>query len=400
MRRLVPLLPLLLAASPAPIQQPAATRGMSDAGTVLLTSDAENRWVPFQLTPGNQIRFTMLLDGRSVAAILDTGVSFSVLARRSAAFDAAKTRAGGNASAIGGSVAIGWMPTGSMVVGGLTRTGGRISVAELPATATGGGPPVDLLIGRDLLGEQALDIDYAAHRFRLIHSGRMPFRGAVAPLWISPERRVYESELTLGGQRLRPVVVDTGDGSPITVTSKGWASAGLSALPTTTALVFGLAGPVVSGLAVVPSLSIGQLKTQSVEVRIEPGDGFSTSIGTAGRIGSGFLQNYRVLLDPAAGHMVLSPGPDANKPPLRSTTGILAGLLPDRIRVLHVMKNSPAEQAGWKDGDTICSINGEAITASYPTSPLARWSIAPAGTVVRLGLCDGTVKPLTTRAFY
>jgi len=31
--------------------------------------------------------------------------------------------------------------------------------------------------------------------------------------------------------------------------------------------------------------------------------------GAAGRIGSGFLRHYRVLLDPGAGHMILSAQP-------------------------------------------------------------------------------------------
>jgi len=398
MRRLFCLLPLLLAAAHAHAQP--VNIADRDPGVAALAPDAEDRWVPFDLTPGNQIRFGMMVDGRALTAILDTGVSYSVLARRSPAFDAGKAIASGNATAIGGAVAIAWMPTRSMTVGGLTRTGGGISVADLPAIATGSAKAVDLLVGRDLIGAQALDIDYAGKRFRLIRSGRMPFRGAVAPLWISAERHIYESELTLGGQRLKPVVVDTGDGSSITVTTQGWASAGMTALPSTTALSYGLAGPVVSGLAVVPTLGLGDLRARSVEVRIEPADGFSQSIGVAGRIGSGFLQNYRVLLDPAARHMVLSPGPTADTPPLRSTTGILAGILPDRIRVLHVMKNSPAEQAGWKSGDTICSIDGQPITPAYPTSALANWSIAPAGTVVKLGRCDGTVRPLTARAFY
>ena len=401
MHRLFPLLPLLLAAAPPPTPAPPIAIASRDAGVIVLAADAEDRWVPCDLTPGNQIRFAMTVDGRQLTAILDTGVSYSVLARRSAAFDATKAKASGSASAIGGSVAIDWMPTRTMVVGGLTRTGGGITVADLPAIATGSATAVDLLVGRDLLGGQALDIDYAGRRFRLIRSGRMPFRGAIAPLTISAERRVYESELTLAGQRLRPMVVDTGDGSSVTVTAQGWASAGMNALPSTTALSFGLAGPAISGLAIVPSLGLGALQANSVEVRIEPADGFSQSIGTAGRIGSGFLQNYRVLLDPGARHMVLSPGPNADKPPLRSTTGILAGLLKDRVRVLHVMKNSPAEQAGWKAGETICTIDGQPITSAYPTSPLAGWSVAPPGTKVALGLCDGGgTRELTTRAFY
>ena len=385
-------LPLLLAAAlPAPGPAPAP-------GRVSLAADTEARWVPFELTAGNQIRFRMTLDDRPVVAILDTGVSFSVIARSSAALGPARVAAGGSVSAIGGAVEVGWIPVRSMSVGGLTRTGGRLGVAALPAAATGDAQAVDLLIGSDLVGGQALEIDYTGRRFRLLRSGRLPFRGPAAPLRLSAERRVYESEVVLGGRRLSPMVVDTGDGAAVTVTREGWAGTTLAGVVTTTALAHGLAGPVVSDLAIVPDLGIGDLQAREVEVRVEPPGGFSRSIGVAGRIGSGLLQRFRVLLDPAAGRMVLAAGPSV--PAQRSTSGLLVGVLPDRLRVLHVMRGSPAEMDGWRVGETICSIDGRPVPADYGTSPLAAWSIAPPGTAVTLGLCGGGARRLVTRRFY
>lgn len=395
MRSLLPLMLLVTGAAdvaPAPVPH--------DPGYSVLARDTEAQWVPFDLTSGNQIRFAMSVDGKPVTAILDTGVSFSVIARGSAALVGARIVPGGSATAIGGAVAIGWMATRSMSVGGLTRVGGGISVAAMPPTATGSVTPVDLLVGRDLIGGQAIEIDYAGRRFRLLPSGRLPFRGAVAPLRISAERQVYESEIMLGGRRLRPMVVDTGDGSSVTVTQDGWRTAGMSTRRLTTAIAYGLAGPVVSEMAIVPDLMLGELDARDVEVRIEPAGGFSQAIGAAGRIGSGFLQRYHVLLDPGAGRMVLSPNAEAAVPPLRSTSGLLVGVLRDRLRVVHVMRGSPAATDGWREGDTICSIDGTPVPADYATSSLATWSVAPAGTVVMLGMCDGGVRRLVTRNFY
>jgi C-terminal processing protease CtpA/Prc len=64
------------------------------------------------------------------------------------------------------------------------------------------------------------------------------------------------------------------------------------------------------------------------------------------------------------------------------------------------MKNSPAEQSGWKTGDAICTVDGQKIDAAHPSQALVTWSVAPAGTVVRLGMCDGTQRTLTARSFY
>ncbi len=374
--------------------------GARDPGVARLAEDSEARWVPFDLTPGNQIRFTMQLDGRAVTAILDTGVSYTLLAKTSPAIRPDRVVAGGSATAIGGSVALQWMPTRTLAIGGVTRRGGGVTVADLPAIATGSADSVDLLVGRDLTAAYALDIDYAARRFRLLRSGRMPFVGQTAPLTVSASRLVYESAATLGGHTLSPLVVDTGDGSSITVTQAGWAAAQLTKLPTTTTIAFGLAGAAVSGLAIVPAIRLGRLTARSVEVRIEPPGGFSQSIGTAGRIGSGFLQAYRVLLDPSAGRMILAPGPKAGIAPLRSTSGLLVGVERDRLKILHVMRGGPAAAGGWKAGDTICRIDGVAIPADYPTSPIATWAVGKPGRVVRLATCDGAVRTLTLRTFY
>ena len=370
------------------------------AVATMLSAQAESAWVPFDLTPGNQIRFTLTLDGHPLTAILDTGVSYSLLARASMPRDHAPVRPGGSATAIGGAVAIGWLPTRTLVIGGLTRTGGGVSVADLPAIATGSLVAVDILVGRDVLGGQAIDIDYAGRRFRVLPSGRMPFRGVVAPLSISASRTVYESEIVLGGRRLRPIVVDTGDGSAITLSTPAWVASGPHDEPQTSAIAFGLAGPIVSALAVVPVLSIGDLVARSVEVRIEPTGGFSESIGTAGRIGSGFLQHYRVLLDPGAGRMVLDPGPHADEPPLRSTSGLLLGIEPTRLKVLHVMRGGPAAETGWQAGDMICAIDGTAIGPDYAAGPLTAWSVGAPGRRVALTLCDGTIRTLALRRFY
>lgn len=383
---------LLLAAAPA-----------GREGVATLAADAEQRWVPFDLTPGNQIRFALTLDGRPLTAILDTGVSYSVLAR--AAADPARVESDGQATAIGGAgngmVAIGWLPTRTLTIGGLTRTGGGVTVADLPALATGSAKAVEMLIGRDAIGGQAIDIDYVAKRFRLLPSGRLPFVGALTPLSISAARHVYESTLRIGRNRVAPVIVDTGDGSALTLSAAAARRAGLSRLRSTTTVSFGLAGETVSTLAILPAITIGEQTIRDVETRIEPAGGFSETIGVAGRIGSGLLQNYRVLLDPAAGRMVLKPGPDANQPPLRSTSGLLVGMERDRLTVLHVMRGGPAAAAaGWRVGERICRIDGQPIGADYPTSALAKWSIGKPGTVVRLGMCDGTVRMLTLKRFY
>jgi hypothetical protein len=370
------------------------------AATDTLAPDTEARWVFFDLTPGNQIRFAMTVDGRAVTAILDTGVSFTALSRSYVDAHRLAVRRGGSASAIGGVVPIGWIDTHAMQIGGLTRTGGSISVATLPANATGSTRPIELLVGRDLLEGYALDIDYDARRFRLLPSGRMPFLGATAPLAVSRDRLVYVGEVTLNGRRMRPMIVDTGDGNAITFSAEAWSTARLVARARTSTISFGLGGAIVTDLAILDELATGTLIARNVEVQLEPARGFSQAMGMAGRIGSGFLQNYRVLLDPKAGHMVLKPGARADLPPLRSTSGLLVAAEPDRLRVLHVMRGSPAAQGEWRAGDLICMVDDMPIPQDYAGSAMASWSIGDTGRVVAFDMCDGSKRRLALRNFY
>ncbi len=384
---LIALLFLLAAAAPA-----------AQAPRFQLAADAEEHWVPFEMTGGNQIAFAASVNGAPARAILDTGVSNSALSPGFAARIGLKVVPRGRAKAVGGSVAIGWTATRSVAVGALTRAGGGLTVAALPPIATGDGRIVEFLVGRDLLAAFALDIDYPQRRFRLIPSGRLPFTGASAPLSIARDPQVYVTELRLGGQRLWPVLVDTGDGAAATLSQDAWRRVRQPGIALTTTIGYGLAGPQQSELGIVPEIASGGFIARNIELRIEPLGGFSQTIGMAGRIGTGFFQRYRVLLDPGAGRMVLAGGGE-DVPPLRSTSGLLTRIDGDRLTVIHVMRNGPAAADGWQAGDQICAVDGvPAAGEGLPSQ--TEWQVGAPGRVVMLALCDGHQRPLTLSSFY
>ncbi|WP_447726453.1 aspartyl protease family protein [Sphingomonas koreensis] len=363
-----------------------------------LATDTEARWVPFELTTGNQIRFRTLLNGRWVDAILDTGVSDTAVSARFARAAGMKPLVAGQADAIGGSIALNWGAVDRVEVGGLVRTGGRIAIIDADPRVTGPAP-VDLFVGADLLAAHALEIDYDAQRFRLLPSGRMPFRGVTAPLRLAGPAGLYLSELDLGGRRHRPMIVDTGDGSMVTLTRSAWRGIEQSGGTVTTAIAWGLGGQVESEVTILPALRIAALPAGEVELRIEPDTGFSGRKGAAGRLGGGLLRRHRVLLDPGAGRMVLAPAARSEWPVTRSTSGLMVSQRGDRLRVLHVMRGSPAATS-WQAGMEICAVDGTPIPTAYATSPIASWSTGLPGRTVRLQLCDGTERSLTLARFY
>ncbi|MDF2386036.1 aspartyl protease family protein [Nostoc ellipsosporum NOK] len=380
------LLPLAFASAPP------VSNGEEAKDGITLASDSEARWIAFDLTPSNQIRFEAVLNGRPVRAVLDTGLTNTLATQDFAARARLATGRRQPALAIGGGVEVAWAPGGTLVIGGLTRRGGRIAIPDAPGQDRFG---ADLLIGSDVLGCCALDIDYAVRRFRILPSGRMPFTGATAPLALQRNTGVPVTEIHLGGTRLRPMIVDTGDGASVTLSKAAWTSANYRGATLTTTLGWGIGGALVSEAAVITGFTLGGNILSETEVRIEGEGGYSTAAGAAGRIGTGLLLRYRVLLDPRAGRMVLQPAPNPAPPVLRSTSGLLLGAEGTHLRVLHVMRGSPAAESGWREGEAICSADGLPV-AGRPIE----WSAGAPGRVVALGMCDGTERRLTLRKFY
>ncbi|TGX55148.1 hypothetical protein E5A73_06915 [Sphingomonas gei] len=361
-----------------------------------LAPDTEAHWVDFELTAYNQIRFPIELDGHSSWAILDTGLSDTIVTSRfarAAGLIAARRQ---QALAIGGGVEVGWADVASIRFGGLTRSHGRVGIAD-PAGGMHFG--ADILVGADVLSCCALDLDYDARRFRILSSGRMPFTGSTASLRRKSPNGVYQSEISVAGKLLKPIIVDTGDGGALTLSRTAWASTGYRAARITTTLGWGMGGPVVTDTLVVPSLWIAGMGPREAEMRIEGEGGFSASVGAAGRLGNGLLRGYRVLLDPRAGRMILQPGKALAVPIPRSTSGLLVEFTGTALRIVHVMRGSPAATGGWRAGEQICSADGIPVPDDAKDGVI-EWTIGAPGRVVRLELCDGSERSLALSDFY
>lgn len=393
MRFVLPILLFALIGVSAPAASPAS-------GSIALDDDVEARWVPFQITAGNQIRFALDINGQSATAILDTGVSHSVVSPDFARRAGLRVSRGGTARAIGGDVAIGWAASPTVRFGGLSRSGGNFAVVALPASATGNGTPVDAMIGADILSCCALDIDYDSQQFRLLRSGRLPFAGERVPLRLTSGTNMYLAESTIAGQPVRAMLVDTGDGAAMTLTEATWGKIAPHGQPVTTTLAYGVGGPVTTGLTIVPAIGLGPVTADNVEVRIEDRGAFLSRAGVSGRIGTGLMQRYRVLLDPRAGTMVLAPGRGAGAAPVRSTSGLLLARTGQTLQVLHVMQNSPAAQGGWRVGETICAVDDRPVASDAGVSAALTRLIAAPGQTVAFSLCNGARRQLVLQRFY
>jgi hypothetical protein len=227
----------------------------------------------------------------------------------------------------------------------------------------------------------------------------MPFLGSTAPLRRRSPNGVYQSEVSVAGKLLKPIIVDTGDGGALTLSRTAWTSTGYRGARITTTLGWGMGGPVVTDTLVIPSLVLAGLPARETELRIEDEGGFSAMVGAAGRLGTGMLRRYRVLLDPGAGRMVLQPGKGVAATFPRSTSGVLVEFTGTALGIVHVMRNSPAAAAGWKAGEQICAADGVPVPEDAKDGTI-EWTIGAPGRTLRLKLCDGTDRTLTLADFY
>ncbi|WP_156356056.1 aspartyl protease family protein [Sphingomonas sp. Leaf22] len=367
-----------------------------------LSADAEARWVPFTLTTANHLRFAMTVDGVAAQALLDTGLNHSAVSRDFARRAKLTIDPQGAAAgvALGGSIRVDWAATKSVAFGALDRSGGRVAVIDLPKLLASASGDADVLVGTDLISPHALDIDFANRRFRLLPSGRMPFTGTRVPLSVQSGSGLYLTQAMLAKTRLRPLLIDTGDGGALSIARSAWRTAAIRGAQVTSTIAYGAGGVVDAGLTVTDAVSLGGQPTGPIEVRIEADGGFAKQVRVVGRVGTGLLLRYRVLLDPGAGQMLLSPNPDAPPAPLKSTSGLLLGYDRARLRVLHVMAGGPAAKAGWKADDLICQVDGQAVALTANGGVDVRWGTDAPGRVVRLTMCDGAARTLTLARFY
>lgn len=382
---------LILAGQGAASAVPAANARIAGAGAA---------WLPFDRTDNGLMFVTVTLDGERVQALVDTGFPRTTISAAFAAAHHLKLQSSRTEVSVGGSAAVGTTTVGAMDVGGTRFPPGMADVSDLSAVSQAAGRNVDIVVGASALTINALQVDEDGSRLRLIPSGvsihgmqRVPVR------WEGVNRLM--TALRIGMRSFAHIMIDTGADSEILLTNEASPSLrGMPGLADTDIAAAGAGGIVVFQLATVRRAHLGPVEAHDLAVTFEARGNFLTSAGAEGLIGMGMLARYNFVLDPAAGLLALSERstPPATHP--KSTIGVQALPGPDRLRILHVMRNSPAAAAGLREGQDICSVNGQRVDAAWAGSAMAHWGTSAPGTSFKVDLCDGKTVAVTAEAFY
>lgn len=258
----------------------------------------------------------------------------------------------------------------SINLGGLKFTdqiGAVIALGSLEAIA---GRRLDGLVGRDLFNRYVVEIDYVGHQISLYDPQSYSYAGAgeIIPLTMRGDYFFVSAKIEMpGGQRLEgQFLVDTGGGLVTAILNAPFAQKRNLPAPTQRAILdrslSGLGGEMKLLVSRATSFALGNLVISGPVIYLSKDSGGAlASSDFDGVIGGEILRRFKVIFDYARHRLILEPNAHYAEPVEYDMSGIRlrAGGGNFRIfKVYQVLENSPAANAGVREGDVLAAIDG------------------------------------------
>ncbi|MBB3475395.1 PDZ domain-containing protein [Sphingomonas sp. BK345] len=273
----------------------------------------------------------------------------------------------------------------------------QYEATDLSSQDAGEGSP-GVIIGQDLLSSCVIDIDSDRQRVRVRPPGQSQQADTTLELTAFAGSTYMMTQIRTPSGRIYPAEIDTGSQIELEMDERLIGEAGFLSSPvTTTVMPSSNQTFIVRNIIRAPSIGLGKEGAADLEVYIHKRDPTSTFLST---IGLPLLSRFNVSIDLKNRLLQLGRRATPASPQPRSTTGVVATPSDRQLKVLHVMNNSPALEAGLRPGDRICKVNNHAIPKHYFRSNFIGWQSAPAGQNITLYLCDGRVVHIKSKVFY
>lgn len=343
--------------------------------------------VPFTLYRGNRIVAPGTVNGHKVEFLLDSGASVTVLDKAFARSIGIPVGQSIEATGSGGKQAAEIISGVTFTIGGLTLSNATVAVIDFSDLSAELGRPMDVVLGRELFDNAALDIDWQAGTLNVHSPDRLKPAAAAREVKLGRRGPFNSIDIAIDGEKPVTALFDLGNGGALSLPERYWSKVpSLAKLNYAESKSGGVGGLHASRAVTVGSVTYGGQRFRAVPATLS-GE-LKNGAEDSPNAGIGFLKQFKVTLDLGHDRMFLEPL--ANPPGFtRDRTGARTRLTSAGMDVTFVSPNSPAAQAGLKSGDRISAINGVSVTPAFFTGAMSDWASRAPGQSAVLTLADG-----------
>ena len=332
---------------------------------------AEPVTIPFELANHLVILKSRVNKSRPLSFILDTGANVAIVRMTTAKelglalAGTVTARGAGPGSQTGSRVRD---ATWSLV--GLERFAQPVSFTlPLPELPSALGRDVDGIVGGEFIRQFVVELDYQARLIRLHDPATFQYvgRGETVPLdFNSNGHPVVNATVTSpAGGFDRRFLLDIGSGLALALHSPFVKEHHLLGSPSKTIRMIGargVGGRAAGRLGRVTALQIGSFKINNpITLFSEADAGAFADAALAGNIGAQIANRFRMFLDYGRRRLILEPASTFGDPYDRAFSGLALraeGADYRMFRVIEVLEESPASDAGILAGDVVTAIDG------------------------------------------
>lgn len=223
------------------------------------------------------------------------------------------------------------------------------------------------LIGYELFSSFIVKINYLNQQLTVYrhNTAYLPRKGTRIPISIEERKPYINTEVQLhGGETvMAKLILDTGAGHPISLETHDGIPFTVPPLKIAANLGVGLTGPINGYLSRVNAVKVGKYELKDVVAAFPNYQDVAakiSSIARNGNMGNSILKRFIVVFDYSRSSIYLRPTISLKAPFEHDMSGmelISGGEDFDKVFVLRVEPNSPAEEVGLQQGDEIISIN-------------------------------------------
>jgi hypothetical protein len=359
---------------------------------------------PIKYNPftGTRIYIPASVNGKKVEVLLDSGADTTVLDKSFAESVGREMVGSSTAVGSGGEQEAGYAKDVKIEIGGMTLDLPTVAVIDLAEVSNRIAIPLPVILGKDVFLQSIVDIDPATTTisFHDPETFTPPPRATVVPLEPLGSLRVVP--LSVEGLPDAPMIFDLGNGGYMSLTPAFWQKHHLlDGRRRSTRSSGAIGGEQINHVATVKEIRFAGVAFHNVPVEFSAPNVEIDSNREAGNVGMPLLRRFRMMIDFQNNRMFVIPIAERIAEPFdRDRSGLRAVQEGNKLVVRHVSTGSPAEAAGWKEGDTIVAINGKPIDSGFASSQLSLWARAPEGTVVHLTMADGTKRTLKLADYF